>query len=218
MAPKAFCTVLSPTQTQWKNPILKRISHFKHNETIVHTAIIVPHYSLSLLIGELFKLFRVQSNQWPMASAPTDRTLYKSLLIFPQSRGNSNQEHYYVLIQNSYTEGKSSYLNSIYKLLHWQVYVTEQRGRALLAPCMCECTHAHIGLDIAPFQRGNLTSLKSAHFGYRNRELPTPWTRSTARAASTPVHSCPSWLAATVVTSALSHSASATCLALTCKA
>lgn len=74
-----------------------------------------------------------------MAGASTDRTLYKSLLIFLQhwSKGNSNQEHYYVLIQKSYTEAKSCYINSIYKLLHWQVYVTEQHGRALLTSCKC---------------------------------------------------------------------------------
>ena len=151
-----------------------------------------------------------------MAGASADRKLYKSLLIFPQhwSRGNSNQEHYYVLIQKSYTEAKSCYINSIYKLLHWQVYVTEQHGRALLTSCMCECTCTHASVYTALLQRCYFTSLKSPHFGYRNRELPTLWTRSVLDSASAPVHSCPSWLAATVVTCTLSHSASAICLAL----
>lgn len=79
-----------------------------------------------------------------MAGASTK--LYNSLLIFPQhwSSGNSNQEHYYVLIQKSYTEAKSCYINSICILLYWQVYVTAQHGRALLTSCLCECTCTHM--------------------------------------------------------------------------
>lgn len=37
------------------------------------------------------------------------------------------QEHYYVLIQKPYSEA-NHVKSSIYKLLHWQVYITEQHG------------------------------------------------------------------------------------------
>lgn len=55
------------------------------------------------------------------------------------------QEQYCVLIQKPYSE-TNPVVSSIYKLLHCQVYITEQHGRALLTSCMSECTRTHVQL------------------------------------------------------------------------
>lgn len=151
-----------------------------------------------------------------MVGVPTDRKLYKSLLKFPQhwSRGNSNQKQYYVLIQKSYTEAKSCYINSIYELLHQQFYVTEQYRRALLTSHTCERTRMHRELCKQLLSKGAIL-LPSLREEGTSHAL---WTWPAAGSASAPVPSCPFRPAGTVVTCTLSHSTSARCLALTNKA